>query len=68
MNTAIQGPLTTREAAKYLGLSWESMRVWRYQGKGPRYVKYCNRAIRYRIEDLDAFMEAHLVDPGADSE
>lgn len=65
MNAELQPVLNTRDAAAYLGLCWETLRVWRGQGKGPRYVRYCSHCIRYRVEDLDAYKEAHLVDPAS---
>lgn len=51
--------LTTEQAAKYLDLSPVSLKVYRSQGKGPRYVQTGNGRIRprigYRREDLDAY-------------
>lgn len=48
-------PLDTRQAALYLGLSWNTLNSWRYRGDGPRYLKL-GAAVRYRVEDLDAFL------------
>ncbi len=66
------GPwLTKREAAEYLGVSdtWLSERMERERrrpGSGIRYVKYgtSRRSIvRFHIDDLDAFAEAHRPAP-----
>lgn len=47
-----------KEAAEYLGLSLATLD--RYMKSGAlRFVKL-QRAVRYRKEDLDAFLEAHL--------
>ncbi len=49
--------LTTREAAAYLRLSTSTLNKWRCHGGGPEFLKL-GRAIRYRREDLDAFLAA----------
>jgi predicted DNA-binding transcriptional regulator AlpA len=51
-----------RQAAQYLGLSVKTLQAWRWRGTGPRYVKM-NKAVRYRLGDLDAFTESNVVDP-----
>lgn len=59
--------LTTIEAAKYLGISQSTLRQGRMNGQRekrcptPSYIKI-GRAIRYRVEDLDAFLAEHRVD------
>jgi hypothetical protein len=40
-------------AARYLGVSEETLRQWRYAGKGPRYRRE-GRYITYSYDDLDA--------------
>jgi excisionase family DNA binding protein len=49
--------LTTREAAAYLGLATSTLNKWRCHGGGPHFLKL-GRAVRYRREDLDAFLTA----------
>jgi hypothetical protein len=64
-NPANEGPscaITEREAAVRLSLSVATLRAWRHQGRGPRYVRF-GRAIRYVIEDLNSFVEASRVGP-----
>lgn len=53
---ANQRPLTTPQAALYLGLSKSTLECWRARGEGPRFLKL-GRAVRYRVEDLDAFAD-----------
>lgn len=48
-------PLTTTSAAEYLGMKSGTLEVWRVQGRGPRFLKL-GRSVRYRAEDLDAFL------------
>ncbi len=60
--------LTEVQAAKLLSLTPRALQAWRYQGRGPQFVKISARAIRYRPEDLEAWIEAQLrsstSDPG----
>jgi len=50
--------LNVREAAARLGLSKSTLDKWRCVGKGPRYVKSTDRAVRYDPADLDAWIAA----------
>ena len=47
--------MTPREMADRLGVALITLRKWRQQGKGPRYLKLGYRTIRYRIEDVVAW-------------
>ena len=47
--------LTTPQAARYLGLAVSTLNKWRCFGDGPKFLKL-GRAVRYRQEDLDAFL------------
>jgi hypothetical protein len=59
--------LTEQEAAALLRVSVKAVQGWRYRGAGPRFVKV-GRCVRYRPEDLQAFVLAALrnstSDPG----
>ena len=57
--------MTRQEAADYLGISSDSLAQMATRGTGPRYAKLSGRMTRYRIEDLDAWIEAHLVESTA---
>ena len=63
--------LTETEAAKLIGFSIRTVQKWRMQGRGPKFVKVSSRAIRYRREDVDAWIESRLrsstSDPGNDA-
>ena len=52
-----------KEAAKYIGYSVHWLRLARRQGRGPRYLKIQN-AVRYRLKDLDEWLDSFLVQPG----
>jgi excisionase family DNA binding protein len=50
------------EAAKYLGLCVATLRAWRCTRRvNLRYHKI-GRAVRYRIEDLEAFIQSAVVE------
>jgi predicted DNA-binding transcriptional regulator AlpA len=57
-----QNSLTPIQAAKYVGISGAALRLWRSEGKGPRYFKAGLKLIRYRRVDLDSWIEARLVE------
>ena len=52
-----------RRAAALLGCSIALMRKWRLFGEGPAYCKI-GRLVRYRQEDLAAFLAEHRVSTG----
>lgn len=57
--------LTPKQAAKYVGISEAALRLWRAEGKGPRYFRAGEKLVRYRRADLDAWIEARLSAPAA---
>lgn len=52
--------LTARQAAQYVRVSEAALRLWRADGRGPRYFKAGAKLIRYRRRDLDSWIEARL--------
>lgn len=44
--------------AARLGVSPSTLQSWRYSGRGPRWSKL-GRLIRYRIADVETFLEAN---------
>lgn len=50
-------------AAHRLDLAPQSLRNWRFQGRGPAYVK-AGRSVRYLISDLDNFMQSNRIEHG----
>lgn len=49
--------LDARSAAKYLSLSESTLNHWRMTGKGPAVCRI-GRTIRYRVADLDQWIES----------
>ena len=48
----------TKEAAGYIGLEKSTLEAWRCRGGGPVFLKL-GKAVRYRKEDLDSFVNSH---------
>jgi hypothetical protein len=67
MNTGTEENLdrmTTQEAAKYLRLSKVRLDIWRYERRGPTFLKLGGRVF-YRKSDLDEFISANTVRPSS---
>ena len=59
MNTSTAGDLLDEvEAALLLNLAIATLRNWRSKKIGPRWLKIGARAVRYRREDITAFISA----------
>ena len=54
------GLMTRAQAAKYLGVTEVTMAQMAHRGTGPQYAKLSGRLVRYRLEDLDAWVESAL--------
>lgn len=50
--------LTTREAARLIGVSPKTLERWRVLGTGPRYFRF-RQTVRYRRSDVEAFIRQH---------
>ena len=50
--------LTTRQVAEWLGVGHQTLERWRGRGEGPPFVRLPGRAVRYRGEDVQAFVDA----------
>jgi predicted DNA-binding transcriptional regulator AlpA len=55
-SSSLQELLTERDVARVTGLSVASVRRWRLFRQGPKYLKI-GAAVRYRIEDVRAWLE-----------
>lgn len=51
--------LTTYGASQYLNVSGSTLIRWRAKGIGPAYIKLSRKLIRYKLEDLDAYISEH---------
>jgi hypothetical protein len=57
----VSGPLTRREAARFLQLHPVTLAKWAQAGRGPRYVRTGERKGRtlYELDDLLEWLEQH---------
>jgi predicted DNA-binding transcriptional regulator AlpA len=59
-------PLDTAAAADFVGLSKSTLEKLRCFGTGPKYLKL-NRAVRYRVSDLEAWLSERIVSSTSES-
>ena len=52
--------LNTSEAAKYLGISKAFLERDRWAGAKVQFIKIGARAVRYRLQDLDAYIQSRI--------
>jgi excisionase family DNA binding protein len=53
--------MTTKQAAEYLGVSRQFLERDRWKGATIPFVRIGARTVRYRIKDLDDYMDANTV-------
>lgn len=51
------GVLTRQQTAERLGVTVRTLELWASQEKGPRPLRLSPRCIRYRVEDVEAFLQ-----------
>ena len=51
------------QAAELLNFKVQTLRNWRFQGRGPAYHKIGRRVV-YLRSDLEKFLKQHRVEPG----
>jgi excisionase family DNA binding protein len=51
--------LNIAETAKYLGVPARTLDRWRISGQGPKFVRLGPRQVRYRVADLDEYLQAN---------
>jgi len=57
--------LTPAQTAQFLGIPQGTLAQWRSQRRGPPFVKFEGRLVRYRTSDLQKYLALHLVEPVA---
>ncbi len=50
----------TRQAADYLGSSERFLEIGRMKGYGPKFIRCAPKMVRYRLQDLDAWVEERV--------
>ncbi|ORL86105.1 hypothetical protein A5N78_20585 [Prescottella equi] len=46
------------DLSEYLGKPIQTLAIWRMKGIGPKFLKLENGSVRYRWEEIDAWLEA----------
>ncbi len=54
---AVQQLLTPQESADFLSLTRRFLEVRRLRGDGPPYIKISERCVRYRLSDLENWVD-----------
>ena len=53
--------MSVEQAADFLGLAVSTLNKWRCYGDGPAFIKM-GRSVRYRITDLNEYVENRLAE------
>jgi hypothetical protein len=53
--------MTPDEAAEYLKVPVATLKAWRYRGTGPTYIRLNHAHVRYRVRDLDEWIDSQAV-------
>lgn len=61
MNAVGNGLLTTEEVAELLGVKESTLIAWRHHGRVALPHVKLSRAVRYRREDVEAFVRAQTI-------
>jgi len=52
--------LTSKELAKILNVTTKTLERWRGAGEGPLFIRMNSSNIRYRPQDVEAFIKARV--------
>ena len=52
--------LSEGEVARLIGFSMKTLQTWRMKGTGPQFVRISPRAIRYRLQDIMAWIDENI--------
>lgn len=53
--------LTENEMAEFFGIKPNTAAKWRYEGKGPGYIKLSNGIVRYDLKTLHQYIQDNTV-------
>ena len=57
--------LTEKDVAQRLRITEYALRRWRFERRGPKFVKLENRSVRYDLDELDAWLRTQPTGGGA---
>jgi excisionase family DNA binding protein len=49
--------LSTTETARILRVHPATLATWRHEGRGPKFVKVGDRRVRYRLSDVETWLD-----------
>lgn len=61
---AVDEILRTKQVAAWVGVEDSTLRVWRFQGTGPKWFKIGPRLVGYKRSDVEAWLEAQYEEAG----
>lgn len=65
MPTTVNNTMLTRdEAAEFLNVKPNTLAIWLHSGRYDLPVVKIGRSVRYRLADLEAFIDRHTITPG----
>ncbi len=53
--------LTSREVAKWLLISNQTLNHWRISGAGPKFIRLSANRIGYRLDDVEAWLAGRAI-------
>jgi len=57
--------LTEEQVSQRWGFAVKTLQSWRAQRRGPKFVRFSQRMVRYREADVEAFIKNREVEPRA---
>ena len=57
--------LDEQQASELIGVTPRALQAWRQKGRGPSYVRISSRCVRYRLSDLNSWIDSHSMKPAA---
>jgi len=58
--------LDTDELSQLTGIVPATLAAWRVRGRGPSFVRLGRRYVRYRRDDVQSWLDAHVIVPSGE--
>lgn len=59
--------MTEKDLSHYLSVTPSCLQAWRYRGGGPQFVKFSDRCVRYRRDDVDCWLDDRVCSSTTDT-
>jgi excisionase family DNA binding protein len=53
--------MNEKQVAEFLGVTVHALRRWRFENRGPQFIKPEGRLVRYREQDVEAWLTAQQI-------